>query len=334
MSSYHSSFTYLGVNSAEDKRLIIASFDPDNGEHDTFLSMEPVFATSYDGTRRFDYGAKYNSNAVISITVIKADKSDFTVAENRDLLRWLTGSRVNSWLDLYEGDDFKYSFWGRITNVQQYKMDARVIGLILEFTSTSPWAWSAPQKHEHYMGEGILEIDDNNVIYKNDKITYLGVDSNGVLFNDYVNSKKSFSITDDGVVYNDMVVRIDIDNDSDDLYTYTNLDMYYSNEVGVDGGAELIIENTTLGETTTFSGISEKENITISGNYFVTTDVPNKVFGDDFNFVFPRLQPGKNDFVIDGTGKGSVRFEFRYPIKIGDCAADVNNLIGNWSLCQ
>ena len=138
MSSYHTSFDYLDKNSIADYSLLIASFDGDSGENDSFLGMEQVYTESYDGTKRNLYGLKYNSVASIKITLVKPDGSDFSVAENRKILKWLTGRRQASWLDLYEGETLAYSFWGSVTNVQQQKMDARVVGIILTFESTTP----------------------------------------------------------------------------------------------------------------------------------------------------------------------------------------------------
>ena len=100
MSSYYPSFSYKGFNSLKDKNLMVSAFDADQGEADTYLSMDCIYTDKYDGTRRLDYGAKFNSVAVIKISVIKANKRDFTVSEVRDFLKWTTGSRLNSYLDL------------------------------------------------------------------------------------------------------------------------------------------------------------------------------------------------------------------------------------------
>lgn len=211
MSSYYPSFNYLGINSRE-RGLVVSHFDADTGETDTFLGMEPIYTESADGSRRLDYGARYNNVATFRITTIKPDGGDLSVAEIREHLKWLTGSRQNSTLGLaepfsevftdvssvktmfrlsnacdgvyyvtidgvrlannqwtYNSKDnmvilnrvtagpsskvnveiaynrIKYSFIGRITNAWQYKLDARTVGLIFEFTSVSPWAYSSKQ---------------------------------------------------------------------------------------------------------------------------------------------------------------------------------------------
>lgn len=330
MSSYHSSFTYLNQNSAIDHHLRIASFEPDSGAVDTFLSMEAIAEDSYDGTKKFDYGARYNAVAEINITFIKPDGSDFSVADNRRLLKWLTGSRTNSWLDLYEGDKVKYSFFGRITNIQQQKMDARVIGLIATFTSIHPWAWSPVQTFDCDIGENSIAINGDGAIYKySENESFLGVDENGILFNDDDDITAAFYIDHFGVIYNDEDVAIVIDNGSDDLYTYIYLDMVYTNIDGNEKENTLTIKNETLNEDTIISNISRNEVVSLSSGQFIISDQENKIFGDAFNFVWPRLSPGVNNFKINGSGKAHIKFTFRYPIKIGDCAVDIENIINN-----
>lgn len=329
MSSYYPSFNYLGINS-RDKRLVVAHFDADQGESETFLSMEPIYTESADGSRRIDYGAKYNSVAVFRITVIKEDGGDFSIKEVRENLRWLTGSKKNSPLDLCENfvEEFtsdgttnnftfintcdhivrvyvngiltnnnqwvynkatnsvqlidalnsgdiikvaygriKYSFICRVTNAWQHKLDARTAGLILEFTSVSPWAYSARQ---------------------------------------VVSSLVDGSVT------------LTINNETDDLYSFTPMNTIFENTTG----NTLKITNDTIGETTEVIGLDANEIITISNNLMITSDKASKVFGNKFNFVFPRLMAGENQITVQGTG--NLTFEYVYVLKIGDCAMDIN----------
>lgn len=330
MSSYHTSFNYLDQNSAKDHHLLVAAFEPDNGPMDSFLNMEQVYTESSDGTKRNLYGLKYNTVAAVKITLVKPDGSDFSVAENRKILKWLTGRRQASWLDLYEGETLAYSFWGSVTNVQQQKMDARVVGIILTFESTTPWAYSAPQNYDCRFGEANLSFDTDGSIYKGTiASSMLSIDENGVLFNDDDDIDATFNITTYGVIYNSDDILLSIDNQSDDLYTYINLDMIYENLAGNETGNVLTIVNETLGETTSIIDISQNEIVTLNSGQFITSSLPNKIFGDKFNFVWPRLAPGVNNFKINGSGRGNIKFTCRYPMKIGDCAVNINNLINN-----
>ena len=314
MGSYHTSFQYNEKNSAKDYGLLITSFEPDTSFVDSFLSMENVSDEYFDGTKRFDYGAKYSTQAEIQITVIKRDGTDMTVNEFRACAKWLTGARVNSWLDMYVGDTIVYSFLGKFINMEQYKLDARTIGLRLTFSSVSPWAYSQPQYVDCSIYQE-LYIDESGVLNKGERYmsTFDGVLCSGT------DERSSFDITGDGVVYLDTTFKTTLNNKSDDLYTYIYLDIDYTNK----SGSSLSIKNTTLGEESIVTGMSVNETVSISAKQFITSSIPNKIFGDSFNFVWPRLQPGENEFVVEGDGRGLAHFTYRYPMKVGDFAMDI-----------
>ena len=129
-----------------DEKLIVSTFNPDSGETDTYLTMEPVYSESYDGAMRTDYGAKYTDVAKPSVTFIDIDGEDIQPYKVRSVLRWLTGSRQNAWMNVYNVDgDIVCSYLGRFTDVKLQKMDARVIGIVAYFTATTPWAYSEVQ---------------------------------------------------------------------------------------------------------------------------------------------------------------------------------------------
>ena len=320
MSSYHSSFKYLDKNSNDDFHLLITHFDADNGETDSYLSQDQIYADSYNGARRILYGTKWNSVANIKITVIKQNRSDFTVKECEKIYRWLTGNPSATWLELYAGGVHQYDFLCTCQDVKPQKLDARTIGLNIYFESVNPWAYSPEQFASCSFGQS-LSIDNKGVLFKNGQDLYIT--------NDYVLTNgvgASFDITDDGVVYVDNSVDLIIDNKSDDLYSYVFLDTTFKNT----NSDHIIIKNNTLYEKskekdglTEITGMSDKEIINLNDGQFIISDVPYKIFGDSFNFIWPKLLPGINEFVISGTGEGIVEFSYRYPIKIGDCAIDV-----------
>ena len=321
MASYHSSFSYNGINSAKDMGLIIAAFESntDNGLTDTFLSMDIMSDDYYDGTKRYTYNSRYNTQATITMTVVKNNGKDFSLQQVRSCLKWLTGAKIDSWLDMYNGDEIKYSFLGRVTNVQNYKLDARIVGLTITFTSVSPWAFSAPQTFDCRIYQ-LMNIDSNGVLQKGGSdTTSLGVTSDGVLCVSSVDEGSYFNISSYGSAYLDTLYRTKIDNQSDDLYTYIYLDITYQNETS----NRISIKNETLGEESIITDIAANEQISISAKQFIVSDKPNKIFGDSFNFVWPRLAPGMNDFVIEGDGRGAAYFTYRYPMKVGDCAMDI-----------
>lgn len=330
MASYHSSFTYLNKNSAEEG-YIIAAFEPDNGFKDTFLGMDQVYENYYDGTKKFLYGTKYNSTATINIALVKADGTDWTIKDNRNALRWLTGARTASWLDFYQGDhneldSFKYSFLGTVTSPQQYKLDGRVIGISFEFASITPWAYSAEQVFDRSI-EQALFFKEDGALTANE----ISVSSDGVLCNGAAPGPGAcFCVDDNGILHVENIIIAQIDNETDDLYSYIYLDIEFINKTC----EYLEIKNNTLDEITRVDGLVEKDIINITNKQFIiayTQDQitgelvnQNRVFGDNFNFIWPRLAPGINNFVIDGNGDGTVKFAYRYPMKIGDCAMDID----------
>ncbi len=147
-----------------DERLVVSTFEPDSGETDSYLTMEPVYTDSYDGTIRTDYGAKYSDVARPSVTLIDVDGDDIVPSKVRSVLRWLTGSRKNSWMDVYNVDDkIVCSYLGRFTDVKLQKMDSRVIGIRAEFTSVSPWAYSEVKELEMEInGKTNFNIDNDS----------------------------------------------------------------------------------------------------------------------------------------------------------------------------
>ena len=329
MSSYHSSFFYNGENSATDRDLIVATFEPDDGLKETFLSMDVVQEDYYDGSKKYTYGSRYNTTANIIITVIKNNGSDFSLNEVRSHLKWLTGARVDSWLEFYIGDVFQYAFLGRVTDVQQQKMDARTIGLSITFTSVTPWAYSDEQIFDRSIAQALL-LGDGGVLIK-DPSNEISLGGDGVLCNSGIPSDGAcFCVTDDGILYVEDIIVGSIDNETDDLYSYLYLDIEFTNQ----SCEYLEIRNETLNEITRVDNLKSGDIIHISNKQFIVAyrldelsgelKNQNRIFGDDFNFIWPRLMPGENYFVIDGNGNGHTRFAYRYPMKVGDCAMDVN----------
>lgn len=355
MSSYHTSFRYYDKftensdgksDSLKDKNLIIVAFEPDSGFTDTFLSMDNISDDYYDGTKKINYGSKYNSCAEIKITLMKKDGTDITLSEFRNYAKWLTGARIDSWLDMYVDDTLTYSFLGKFINLEQYKYDARTIALRLTFASVSPWAFSAPQSFECEIGQALDVIveNDNNILIKNtqDSTDFWLDDSVLCASNKPEEPKGSFKIDENGVLYIDTSWHDDIDNLTDDLYSYVYLDIEYDNITS--DQISIKVENDMFpdGEETKISGLKNSEIINLSSKQFIVSYTknedgtrtlnPNRIFGDKFNFIWPRLAPGNNYFTVSGSGRGMAKFTYRYPMKVGDCTIDVD-IHGNGIYC-
>lgn len=268
MSSYHTSFSYLNQNSKDNFNLIISHFDSDNGESETGLATESIYTASTDGSRRNLYGTKYTGAQPVRITLIKPNGGEFSVADNRTILKWLTGAQTDSWLDLKIGEAVQYRMFGHVQNVLQYKLDARIVGLIVVFESASPWAFSDLQTV-------VEEVDGTK--------------------------------------------DVTIVNESDDLYGYTSVKTTYIND---NANGSLTIQNTTTKETTTVNNLAANEVVTLDANQMITSDKSSRSFGNDFNFIFPRLIAGINTLSV--TGHGKITFDYYYCIKIGDMATNLN----------
>lgn len=113
---------------------------------------------------------------------------------------------------------------------------------------------------------------------------------------------------------------ITINNLSDDLYSYTPVNIKFENT----SGDALQIVNNTLNETTKINNVKLNEIITLNDNMTITSDDTTRIFGNDFNFVFPRLKSGLNELTITGTG--IITIEYIYCIKMGDMAININSL--------
>lgn len=316
MSSYHSSFTYLGINSEKDKNLVIAEFDANNGEQDSFLSSESVYTESYNGAKRLTYGSKYDSVAQIKITLIKPDGSNFSIDENRDILRWLSGVQSDSALDLYVGDKLQYTFICKPINIQQYKMDARVIGLIVTFESVSPYAYTPVQTvSRSIIGTETFpvqcETDDLyssvyiKAIYENNSGSSLTIENNatGEI------GDKATKVTN---IRSNEIVTID----SNMIITSQSLVQVASVD-STTSGIYYIQDESNPGE---YIEVLLPDDYQEDVNYYQLRD-NNRIFGNDFNFIFPRLVAGTNDLTV--TANGTITFEYRCPLKVGDCAIDV-----------
>lgn len=286
MSMYYASFTYLDKNSV-DQGWMITHFEGDSGEMDTFLSTSTVGTDNYNGTKRTMYGSKYNNETTLKVTVIKQDGSDFGIIDTREALKWLTGAQQNSWMYLYVGDEdrdaegknigskARFRVLGHVQDVKQYKMDARIVGLVIYFESASPWAYSLPQvKSEFVTGEKLIRLE----------------------------------------------------NKTDDMYTYTPLNVVFTASAAKTFS---VYNDTTKEAETKLAGYDEDDNgitigevITLSDNMMITSNKPGRVFGNAFNFVFPRLTSGWNDLIVKGWG--DIVLTYSYCIKLGDCVTKIN----------
>lgn len=270
MSVYHPIIRFKDKTNF-DYELTVAHFDADSGEVDSYLTMEPIYTDTFNGELRNDFGAKYTDIARPVITFVESDGSNISPYKTRAVLRWLTGSKDVSFMDICDEDGVSVcSYIGRFTDVKLQKIDARTVGIVAYFTSISPFAYS-----------GIKEA--------------------------------RFTITAEGTEFS-------LDCDSDDAYNPLYPSVIFNNKQAVDtenpDKIMLSLQNKTMKNETTFKNLQTNEIVTIDSNFVVYSDNTARIFNDDFNYTFPCLVPGTNDF--NAVGDGELIIKFRYPMKLAD----------------
>ena len=262
-----------------DFELLVSNFDSDSGQVDSYLTMEPIYTDVFDGGLRNDFGAKYTDVARPVVTFIESDGSDISSYKVRNVLRWLTGSKDVSFMDICDDKGASVcSYIGRFTDVKLHKLDSRTIGIVAYFTSISPFSYS-----------DVKEV--------------------------------RFSITEDGTSFA-------IDNDTDDIYNPIYPSIVFENKQKLDlenkDKVMLSLQNKTMKNETIFKNLQTNEVVTIDSNFVVYSDNTARIFNDDFNFEFPILAPGTNDF--EAIGNGELIIRFRYPRKLVD-GLDIDSII-------
>lgn len=265
-----------------DFELFVAHFDADSGETDSYLTMEPIYSESYDGSFRNDFGARYTDIARPVITFVESDGSDISPYKVRNVLRWLTSSKDVSFMDICDDEGISVcAYIGRFTDVKLHKLDARTVGIVAYFTSISPFAYS-----------DIKEV--------------------------------KFNITEDGTLFA-------IDNDTDDIYNPLYPSIVFKNKQSVDlenpDKVMLSLQNKTMNNETIFKNLQTNEVVTIDSNFVVYSDNTARIFNNDFNFEFPILAPGTNDF--EAIGNGELIIRFRYPMKLADGLLSAYDISGD-----
>lgn len=320
MSSYHTSFKYLNGDSYVDYNLIITHIEnADVGLVDSYLSVDPVYRSLYDGTKRHLYGTKYNNVMQLEITVVHADYTEFSMSQTRDIYKWLTGSQKYSWMDLYEEDEMKYRMHCYVKDVKPYKMDARIVGFTIYVESSSPWCYSPPQKRT----VAIVEDSEFSISCRTDdansyvplKVTYQRGEKTEFLYDEdgsfrfapellkYDNTNRELKF-DGTVSYDSSTKYISLSSDKINDVDYLRI-INKPNHAG------------QVAEVTNVDNVALNEKITLSENLMIQSDDATRIFGDDFNYKWPRLKDGINNFWA--FGNGYLTFEYVLPMKVGDC---------------
>lgn len=152
------------------------AFDGDSGDMTTFLTREAVASETYRGDFKRVHTYKYTETLAPTLTFVKSGFTNFTLEEQREVLKWLTSKRSPSWLTVYHineddkktaltDDDISYEILGAFTEINTYKLgNGRVVGITAVFESIAPYAFSKLQQTE--------EIDVSNPTDNQNSITF------------------------------------------------------------------------------------------------------------------------------------------------------------------
>lgn len=315
--------------SSKDFGLITSlSFDDDSGDTDTFLGRDAVASESYRGDFKRIHSYKYNDVMKAKITFIKETFEDFTMEEQRRILKWLTSKDTASFLTVYHDDSnvISYEILGGFIEVNTHKMgNGRVVGITATFESVSPWAFSplhtiekdvsAPTDNTIQLN---VETDDpQSAIYPRITIKH----GNSVIVK--VNRKMIIGNT-----------WIDDDWIDGTIYYYESIGEYYYNKHNEDGSIIPTATTTEPSSTTTsvvikntyadknvfdlrIANNTSGETIVVDGANKVISSSRTRIFGDDFiNWNWLPLYDGMNSISVEGNC--TVTIEWREPIKCGD----------------
>ena len=170
MLSYAYGFTYRNRCNVDFDLITSVAFDAGFDQIGTGTTMEPIESDRFDGTK-IDYAARYSENIELQVTMIKKDYTAFSRDEKRNILRWLSGQKQASWLELYDEDHEKIiDFFGRFVSIDEKTADSRTIGYIATFRSPYPYGFSPIREiKQNFVGQDKIIIyndsDINDYVY-------------------------------------------------------------------------------------------------------------------------------------------------------------------------
>lgn len=230
MASYAYTIEYFNEYNQNYDCITAISFDGSFNQESSFLSNEPIYSERYDGTR-IDYGTRYTEVAEIIINLVKKDYSDFTNAEKRAILRWLTARKQNSWLKLYDQDGEEIcEYYGRFTMVEEQTADSSVIGFTCTFTSTHPYAFSPIRDvQQTFVGKEQIIVENDSDVVDNVVRPYMVIKPNKAISKLSIKNETTNIITYIKNIKANETLVIDNENKlaySDNIYRTLGSDFY------------------------------------------------------------------------------------------------------------
>lgn len=313
---------YAGYSSQDFDLTTCLSFDSDSGDMGAFLNREAVSSESYRGDFRRVHNYKYSEVLAPTLTFIKNNFEDFTMEEQRRVLKWLTSKDTVSFLTIYHDDSevVSYEILGGFTEIQTYKLgNGRVVGFKAIFESISPWAFSSLQTITKNVSSPTdnkiiinLETDDlQSAVYP--RITIQQDSTTNIIAIDHAMGDTDIWVEGSVFKYDNNFYWVDdkgvkhtsTTNTSELQTTSVSIRNTYTDDIGKVSTFDTLVKNNTKGEKVVLDGANR-----------VVSSSSTRIFGDDFSWNWIPLYEGKNE--LSFVGNCTVMVEYRYPIKCGE----------------
>ena len=313
---------YAGYSSQDFDLKTCLSFEGDSGDVNTFLNREAVASESYRGHFRRVHNYKYSEVLAPTLTFIKDNFEDFTMEEQRKVLKWLTSKDTASFLTVYHDDSevISYEILGGFIEINTHKAgNGRVVGVTAVFESVSPWAFSAL----HTITKNVSNPADNKIT-----INFETDDLQNAVY-------PRITVQQDSTTN---IITIDHTMGDTDSWVEGSVFKYGSNYYWVDAEGvkhtsttntsgfdttSVFIRNTHTDDNSKVSVFDtlvknniKGETVILDGANRVVSSSSTRIFGDDFLWNWIPLYEGKNE--LSFVGNCTVTVEYRYPIKCGE----------------
>ena len=314
---------YNGFSSKDFDLLCDVAFDSDSGETSTYLSREAIASENYKGDFKRVHNYKYDDVFAPQITFIKEDFGNFSLEEQRKVLRWLTSKNTASFLTVYYDDSevITYEILGGFTEIETYKLaNGRTVGIIATFESVSPYVFSNLKtitKNVSNPSDNTITIDINSD--EPESFLYPKI----IVQQDYITSvvEIGHAITDSNK--NELILNTVYHYEEGGRYYWIDTNGVLHNENSNTSGintTSVVIKNIHQGQeySSIVTNNIKNERVIIDGaNKIISSSrTNNRIFGNDFSWDWIPLVQGENTITV--IGNCTVTIEYREPIKCGE----------------
>ncbi len=298
------------------------SFEGDSGDVSTFLNREAVASESYRGHFRRVHNYKYNEVLAPKLTFIKDGFGNFTMEEQRRILKWLTSRDTASFLTVYHDDSevISYEILGGFIEINTHKAgNGRVVGFTAVFESVAPWAFSPLQtitKNVSNPSDNKITInlktdDQQNAVYP--RITIQQDSTTNIITVNHAMGDQDTWVEGSVFKYGNTYYWVDAKGEKHT--STTNTSGLQTTSVSIRNIHTDDYDKVTAFDTLVKNNI-KGEKVVLDGANRVVSSSSTRIFEDDFSWDWLPLYEGKNELLF--IGNCTVTVEYRYPIKCGE----------------